>query len=261
MFDYHLHTRVSYDCESEPAEVVRAAKAAGIKELCFTDHRDYDPLGLAKDIAFDLNTYAQAYDDLELDDIKIRRGFEFGMLCDNAAQLQLDAKQRNYDFIIGSVHFTDKQDPYFDPFWSDKTVDQAEQIYLEDILACVREHDGFDVLGHLTYISKAWANPSKRPVDYNRYREIVDEIFKVLIQKGKGIECNTSGLEPCGVFLPSVEYLRRFKELGGQIVTVGSDAHDIRRVGQFCNDACKLVNEIFGYVCTFENRQPIFHRL
>ena len=261
MFDYHLHTKVSYDSENQPEDMVQAALKAGLKEICFTDHRDYDPLDPDRQIRFTTEDYAAAYDHLQADGLKIRRGFEFGMLRDNAEQLRKDVQQRDYDFVIGSVHFVDNLDPYFDPFWQGKTMDGAETMYLEHILECVQAHENFDVLGHLTYLSKAWANPTHRPIEYKKYREIVDEILKVLAQKGKGIECNTSGLDPCGVFLPSEDYLRRFKELGGEIVTVGSDAHTVDRVGQYTHEACKVVCDIFGYVCTFEDRKPIFHKV
>ena len=72
---------------------------------------------------------------------------------------------------------------------------------------------------------------------------------------------NTSGVDRCGDYLPSADMFRRFKELGGQIVTVGSDAHRANRVGQYSHQACEILTEIFGHVCTFENRQPIFHKL
>ena len=85
--------------------------------------------------------------------------------------------------------------------------------------------------------------------------------MKVLVHKGKGLEVNTSGMDACGDYLPGLEYLRRFRELGGEIVTVGSDAHHANRVGQYCLDACEMLREIFGYVCTFEERKPQFHRL
>ena len=75
------------------------------------------------------------------------------------------------------------------------------------------------------------------------------------------MEINTSGVDRCGDFLPGLAYLKRFKELGGEIVTVGSDAHDVRRVGQYTLQACEMLKEVFGYVCTFEDRKPIFHKL
>lgn len=261
MFDYHMHTILSYDGHNTPEQMLDAARKAGLKEICFTDHIDYDPLDPARKLWFDTDAYSAAYDRLQAEGIKIRRGFEFGMLEDNREQFRKDVERRQFDYILGSVHFVDGLDPYFDPFWQDKTMDVAELRYFENLLDCVRVHDDFDALGHLTYISKTWANPTKRPIRFEVYRQITDEIMKLLVSKGKGMEVNTSGKDPCGVFLPSVEYLHRFKELGGSIVTVGSDAHDPSRVGQYCREACRMVCDIFGYVCTFENRQPIFHKL
>ena len=72
---------------------------------------------------------------------------------------------------------------------------------------------------------------------------------------------NTSGVDRCGGFLPTKDYFQRFKELGGEIVTVGSDAHTADRVGQYSYQACEIFKDVFGYVCTFEDRKPIFHKL
>ena len=260
MFDFHMHSTVSYDGYNTGAEMALAARDAGIKELCFTDHLDYDPRGLIR-MDFDTETYNEAYDNLEVPGLIIRRGAEFGMLRDNAQQLKKDLQRRPFDFIIGSCHFTEDLDVYFTPYWEGKTMEQGERRYLEEILACVQAHDDFDVLGHITYISKAACNPTHRPVRYEYYRELLDEILITLVRKGKGIEINTSGKDPCGVFLPDETYLRRFKELGGQIVTVGSDAHHVSRAGQYCREAALLVQEVFGYVCTFESRKPVFHRI
>ena len=96
---------------------------------------------------------------------------------------------------------------------------------------------------------------------FAEHRELIDEILKVVAQKGKGLEMNTSGVDRCGGFLPTADYFRRFKELGGEIITVGSDAHTANRVGQYTFDACEILKEIFGYVCTFEGRKPVFHKL
>ena len=85
--------------------------------------------------------------------------------------------------------------------------------------------------------------------------------MKVIISKGKGMEINSSGVDVVGAFLPSADYLRRFKELGGEIVTMGSDAHNTVRVGQYADQAMEILKDIFGYVCTFEDRKPIFHKL
>ena len=260
MFDYHMHTNVSYDGRMTAMQAVDTAVKVGLKEICFTDHVDYDPLNPESKLQYELEKYSAAYDYLTHKDLKIRRGMEFGMLPDNQEMLQKKTSERHYDFVIGSAHFIKGLDVYFDEYWQDKTVDEAERIDFEETLECVKAHDGFDVLGHLTYITKTRANPVKRAIPYTRFPEITDEIFKILVQKGKGIEVNTSGMRDANVFLPTEDYLRRFKELGGEIVTVGSDAHDAGRVGQYCHEACALVQDIFGYVCTFQDRKPIFHK-
>ena len=261
MFDYHMHTVVSFDGHDRGVQMALAAKAAGLKEICFTDHLDYDPLGKMGVLAFDTAAYNAEYDGLEVPGLKIRRGMEFGMTVDNRAQFQADLQRRPFDFVLGSIHFVDDLDVYFPEFWEGKTLFEAERRYLEATLECVALHEDFDVLAHLTYIAKATANPAPRPVPYGEHREIVDEILKILVRKGKGLEMNTSGVDRCGGFLPTADYFRRFRELGGEIVTVGSDAHTTTRVGQYAFDACEVLKDIFGYVCTFADRKPIFHKL
>ncbi len=261
MFDYHMHTVVSFDGNCRGIEMANAAVKAGLKEICFTDHLDYDPLGKMGVMAFDTAVYNQEYDNLEVPGLLIRRGMEFGMTVDNRAQFKEDLQRRPFDFVLGSVHFVDDLDVYYTEFWSDKTVFQAERRYLETTLECVQLHDDFDVLAHLTYIGKTRCHKAPRPVPFEEHRELIDEILRTLARKGKGLEMNTSGVNRCGGYLPTADYFRRFKELGGEIVTVGSDAHTDDRVGEYTHEACEILKDIFGYVCTFENRQPIFHTL
>ena len=261
MFDFHMHSRVSFDGHDTGLQLAQAAVAAGLKEICFTDHLDYDPLGTMPDLAFDTAVYNAEYYDLEVPGLIIRRGMEFGIARNNIAQFRQDLQRRHFDFVLGSMHFVDDLDVYFQPYWEGKTVFQAERRYLEETLECVKIHDDFDVLAHLTYISKTHCHPAPRPVPYSEHREIIDEILKTLAAKGKGLEMNTSGVDRCGGYLPTADYFRRFKELGGEIVTVGSDAHRSDRVGQYSYEACAILQDIFGHVCTFADRKPIFHKL
>ena len=256
-----MHTRVSFDGHDTGEAMAKAALAAGLKEICFTDHLDYDPLEKMLGMTFDNEAYSAEYDHLEVPGLTIRRGMEFGMTPYNLDQFKKDLQRKPFDFVLGSIHFADDLDVYFPEYWSDKTVFEAERRYLETTLQCLQIHDDFDVLAHLTYIAKAQSHPAPRPVPFAEHREIIDEILRLVAAKGKGLELNTSGMDRCGGFLPTADYFRRFKELGGEIITIGSDAHDTKRVGQYAFDVCEIFKDIFGYVCTFENRKPIFHKL
>ncbi len=257
MFDYHMHSRVSFDGHDTGLAMALAARDKGLKEICFTDHIDYTP---ELDMVFDTAVYNAEYDGLEVPGLKIRRGMEYGLEPGNREQFKLDLGRRHFDFVLGSVHLVDGLDVYLQPYWEGRDYDAAIGAYLETTLRCVQVHTDYDVLGHLTFISKARANPKQQLLRYDDHREIMDEILKELVRHDKGMELNTSGIDRCGGPLPTLDYFRRFHELGGKIVTVGSDAHDTGRVGQYTGEMVQQLKEIFGYVCTFENRQPIFHK-
>lgn len=259
MFDCHMHSRVSFDGHDRGIDLALAAKNAGLEEICFTDHLDYDPLGKMGKMDFDTEDYNREYDGLTLPGLEIRRGLEFGMTADNREQFARDLQRRPFDFVLGSVHFVDGMDVYFHDYWAGKSVFQAERRYLEATLECVTLHEDFDVLAHLTYIAKTPVHPAPRPVPYDAHDKLIDEILRTLAQKGKGLEMNTSGVDRCGGFLPTADIFHRFRELGGRIVTVGSDAHTCDRVGQYSREACRILKDIFGYVCTFRDREPVFH--
>lgn len=261
MFDYHLHSRVSFDSESSAESMALAAKQKDLSEICFTDHCDYNDDKSQPHNPIDVSVYNDEYDTLAIEGLKIKRGFEFGMTDWNTAELQAMLASRPFDFVIGSVHFVDGFDPYDREYWLGKTEKEAYIGYLQKISECVKIHDGFDVLGHLTYVARSIYNPTKNLLEYRDYSDICDEIFKTLIRKDKGIEINTSGMSALGVLLPSYDFVKRFYDLGGKIITVGSDAHTPERVGQHIDEALALAKEIFGYVCTFDNRKPIFNKI
>ncbi|MBQ2919915.1 MAG: histidinol-phosphatase HisJ family protein [Oscillospiraceae bacterium] len=257
MYDYHMHTRVSFDGHDSGLAMALAAKERGLKEICFTDHLDYTP---ELDMVFDTARYNAEYDALEVPGLLIRRGLEFGLTPENPEQLKKDLGRRHFDFVLGSVHLIDGVDVYFAPYWQEKGYEKGLRLFLERTLECVRVHEDYDVLGHLTYVSKARGNPNHALIRYDDHRAILDEILRELVKHGKGMELNTSGIDRCGGPLPTLDYFQRFHELGGKIVTVGSDAHDVSRAGQYTHEMVAELKKIFGYVCTFADRKPIFHK-
>ena len=261
MFDFHLHSDISFDSVCPAKEILAAAEQRGLKEICFTDHYEYNDVKDLPHDLFSLERYAEVYGPLSSDTVKIRRGVEFGMTHWNKEEFRALNERMHFDFVIGSVHCAGGSDPYFKEYWDGITPEEGFRKYLLQTLKCVKLHDEFDVLGHINYACKSEYNPTKKPLYYEDYPELCDEIMRILVQKGKGMEINTSGMDRVGEFLPSITYLKRFKELGGEIVTIGSDAHNAERVGQYAQEALDVLREVFGYVCTFENRAPIFHKL
>ena len=262
MFDFHLHSRLSHDSTADAAEMIAAAERLGLAEICFTDH--YDLAGDDPRVAAHLLTmeeYSEVYDHLPVSRVKVRLGLEFGLTPDSQARADALVAARHFDFIIGSVHSIYGLGPYNPKFWEGRTVEAAFLEHLEHTLRCVRANDTFDVLGHLNYVCKAPYNPTKKQLHYRDYADLVDEILRTLVSKGKGLEINTSGVDAVGMLLPDAPYLRRYRELGGEIVTVGSDSHTVARVGRNIDLALALAREIFGYVCTFEDHRILCHKL
>ena len=262
MFDYHIHSGLSFDSECSALKMAQKAANSGLKEICFTDHFDYlfDPYD--KHYLFTKEEHSNTYESILINGIKIKKGVEFGLTPWDAPYLEELLKNINFDFVIGSVHYLESGDPYTEEkFWSGRSIKESYRDYLESVYNCVKIHNNFSVLGHLTYISKCKQNPTKEPVLYKDFSDISDEIMKELAYKGIGMEVNTSGIDLVGKFLPDKEFLVRFKELGGEIITVGTDSHNEKRVGQYIPQALDMIKDIFGYVCTFENRKPIFNKL
>ena len=261
MFDYHIHSRVSFDSKEKASDIIEVAKSKRLSEICFTDHYDFRYEKNAKHDLFTKEAYDAEYGSLCPSGISIKRGVEFGLTTWNTCELSELTKNFDFDFVLGSVHYVDGYDPYMKEYWEGKTWEYACLRYLEHTLECVKIHNGFDVLGHINYVCKSPNNPTRSPLFYKDYREVCDEIMRELAKHGKGMEINTSGVDRVGEFLPNAEFLKRFRELGGEIVTLGSDAHTKERVGQYRSEGIAILRDIFGYVCTFDKRTPVFHKL
>lgn len=261
--DYHIHTYFSSDSHASPREHVLQAINQGLDEICFTDHKDFN----YPDCPFDLDADAYFYHLKQLqtefvDQITIKIGLEIGLDVEFVEEINAFVNAHEYDYVIGSIHVI-HQTEFYEPakFFTNKTKQQAHREFFLNTLECVKVFDCFDCLGHLDYICR-YGPYEDRSVEHDKYQDIIDDILKTLIQKGKGIEVNTSGYRErkvCG--FPCFEIVQRYYELGGRIVTVGTDSHTSDRVGEHVEDVIKVYSAIgFEDVSTFTKRVRETHK-
>lgn len=260
--DFHIHTRFSGDSDADPIAVLDNALAMDMNHFCFTDHQDFDynydtyDFNLPTDAYWD---YMPKLQERYADRIQLSIGVETGLEPHLGRRLQAFVAAHPYDFVIGSCHLLHGIDPYYPEFWQGKTDRQALEEYFNTIRATLDTCHDFDVYGHLDYVIRYSPNGI---VNYNPadYLEQVDDILKKLIYEGKGIEANSGGMYKGAKFPnPHPILLKRYRELGGEILTVGSDAHTPDRVGYgFAQLAEYLKAAGFRYYCVFKERKPVF---
>ena len=254
--DVHTHSSFSTDSDEPLREMARAAADKGLKTLCVTEHHDFDHPNVGE-FLLDVPAYREELIRVRnefSDRLEVLFGVELGLLDYAAPRLCEFAKSADFDFIIGSAHQVDDLDPYY-PEYFDKMGDKnGISHFFDTMLSSVKAFDDFDILGHLDYIVRYSHAKSYDPPDY---REVIDEILKTVIAKGKGIEINTAGLRSLGYPHPHPFVLKRYKELGGELITVGSDAHDRTRIAFGFDKAEQLLrSEGFKYYAVFRARKP-----
>ena len=266
--DYHMHSSFSGDSSAPMADMAKHALALGLTHICFTEHYDPDyiyPAG--EEGMFELNTDSYLYELIKQKSkyngqLEIAFGVELGLQPHLKRQLALYAKSHDFDFIIGSSHLCNRKDPYYPVFFEGRSEDEAHQEYFEAVLECVKTLPYFDVYGHLDYVVRY--GPTKNDsYTYQKHADVFDKILSVLIENGKGIELNTGGFRS-GLSQPNpcVEILKRYRALGGEIITVGSDAHAPKDIAADFDRACALLKECgFAYYYVFQKRIPEYLKL
>ena len=238
--------------------MVLGAINKGLKEICFTEHIDYEYPDESIVFDFDLNKYNGQSIELRKKyegPIRIKKGVEVGVQPHLLDTLRRAMEDEKFDFIICSMHTTERKD-FITEIFVTKTIEDAYLIYYNELLDCVKNYQQFSFSGilillkdiqtdNVTIISMVFCN----------------EIFNVIIPAGKGIELNTSGVRyglPNG--LPSDDILKLYKQCGGEIITLGSDAHNEIDIAFQFRESLHLLKTIgFNYVATFENMEPTFH--
>ncbi len=257
--DYHLHTHFSCDADASVEAMCRAALARGLKEIAITDHVDFTPEDPCYRY-FQAEKYWAATQRCRgkfEGALVVRVGVEIGEPHLYPAEIRSLLAAHEYDFVLGSLHWADGRPLFRSSFFDGLGLDGGIALYFEE-LARLAEEGEYDVLAHMDIVRRAaYRRYGLRELDLRPHEARVRRVLRVVAERGKGIEVNAAyvrkGIGDPG---PSVQVLRWFREEGGRIVTLGSDAHRPEDVGRGLDRALEMVREAgFGRIAMFERRR------
>lgn len=263
MFDYHVHTNYSNDCTFDMESYILPAIEKKLDGICFTDHVDIDYPNTSIEFQLDYLKYTNELRNLKdkySNQLEILIGIEFGMqphiLNDDKSFFQ----DKSFDYVLGSIHAADKKELYTADFTLSKSQHLGILDYFKDMIFCVKNFDSYNNLGHLDAISRY---VSKGSFVAAKYMDYIEEVMKIVIQKGKGIELNTSGKRyALANFHPEPSILKLYKQLGGEIITLGSDSHSPSTLGYGFDEAIYTLQSCgFKYHTIYRRGKPEFIKL
>jgi histidinol-phosphatase (PHP family) len=267
IIDSHTHSSFSPDSEMSLKEAVGGACERGLGGIVITDHLELaHPDTVTWQTPFDIKGRSQHINQLRQEhkeEFKILKGLELGfqpeIIARSASTLVRD---HDFDFVILSTHVVDNIDLGKKTFYAEKTKEDAYNKYLDMIYESIATFNDFDVIGHIGYLCR-YAPYQDRSMKYHDYREKLDAILSTVIAKGKGIEVNTAGYRnKLGGPHPDFDILKRYHELGGSVITIGSDAHNTLRIGDQFEVVIQRLKDLgFRFITYFENRKPVFTKI
>lgn len=262
-----MHTAFSDDSDTDVRVMLDSAVEKGLKTVCITDHwdADYPKKYGGTGSCFDGEIYIRELEKIRGEygsRLDVRIGIEIGLQPHLGAFYKEMADQYPFDFVIGSVHLVGGIDPYYSEWWEEYEDTQMYQKAFDETLCSLEQVEDFDVLGHIDYIVR-YGKRQAESYSYERFQESLDNILKKIIASGKGIELNTAGWKyGLGFCHPHPDVLQRYRELGGEIITIGSDAHKPEHIAydfKRSEEVLKLCG--FTYYTQFRNRKPEFLKI
>lgn len=279
LIDCHTHTQYSMDSEADIRSMINKAIEFELAAYAITDHCECNcwyPKEHYEDTS--LSDYFGYNDDFEAsvaavtalkeeygDRLNMLCGTEMGQATQSPEIADIVTADSRLDFVIGSLHQIRNEQDFFYIDYSKMTSAEINDLlerYFKEIyeLCCM---DCFDILGHLTYCTRYMSVRNNIEPDISPFDEIIAESLRTIARNGKGIEINTSGLrKQTGVTYPTLKYVKMFRDLGGEIISVGSDAHKVRDLGSGIAEGAELAKAAgFRDLCYFKNRKPQFIRI
>ncbi len=280
LIDCHTHTYFSPDSNADPVQMVERAIELGLQAYAITDHcecnrwfgmnyynaepNDYNTYDFGKDFDRSLNNITKLKE-LYGDRINLISGIELGQATHDFEIADKAVSDERLDFVIGSMHeLPNRPDFYFINYdnYSESEIDKLLEDYFLEILKLCK-WGKFDVLGHLTYTLRYIEGEYGIKIDLSKYDDIIEECFKAIVQNSKGIEVNTSGLrQKYGKPFPDYKYIKLYRDLGGEIISLGSDAHRVCDLGKGIAECSQLVKQAgFKYLAYFKKHKPEFIKI
>jgi len=263
LYDYHTHSNHSTDGKDNINSMCIAAVKKGLKEIAISDHFEptrgnenypvYDPEKYFGEIE-EANHFLKGI-------INVKAAVELGQPHHFPKYSRKLIMENSYDYVLASAHKMSDNTDFGDLLYSSENLSDHCMKYLDELEALAK-WNMFDCIGHLDLVKRYAANFNLNP-RLIEYKERLETILKTVIENGKGIEINTSGLrQSSGECLPDMDILGFYRELGGEIVTIGSDAHSTEDVGKGILDAAELIYESgFEYFTVFDKRKPSMIRI
>ena len=263
MYDCHVHSDFSGDSNLSAEQACEKAIQMGFSGIAFTDHLDIDFPGYDDTFLIDFEKYFSFMNRIKYkyeSYLRILIGIEVGIQPHIINETLKVVENYDFDYVISSVHIIDKKDPASPEFFLGESKESAFRRYLEEIYYSISNYENFDIVGHIGYIRR-YCNYDNTSISYVDFSDILDSILSKLIESGKGIEVNTSGYTHNKLKspMPDFDIVKRYKELGGEIICIGSDAHTVDGIGLNFDVVAERLKEIgFKHLTHFEKRKPVF---
>ncbi len=271
IMNLHTHTHHSPDAGNTVAERVEAANKAGLRYMAVTDHVEinrYYPAAYYHAVETDEYFYdgrgvfeGSVQETLEeaarCVPLVLLTGAEIGQIPQDIEKSALIYNDPRTDIILGSVHELPGRPDFYFLDYAKEDIPALVTAYFEEVLR-LAQTDCYDVLAHLTYGLRYL--PNRRAYDITPHLELIDEVLKTVIRKGKAIELNGSGLrKPQPYIDPDLILVKRYRDLGGKYLTISTDAHDT----QFVTFGIDLLEDMartagFSKLTVFQKHEPFF---
>lgn len=264
-----MHSCFSADCNESVGNMVQAAVDSGLDEICFTDHMEAEDFHLGQWTFDPIERNCNITDAISCTQLRVKQGVEIGMTRNLELLKPLSdiVKAYPYDFVLLSMHTVDGTDPYSTDIYAGRNVQTLFRDYVENLFHLVHAFPSecYSVLSHIDYLTRGYGfgyfeNGLAR---YGYASDEIDELFKYVVSEGKAIEINTSTWDRIpDRYEPGVDWLKRYAELGGEFVTIGSDAHEAGKVGAYFTRAAMIAAKAgIKYLAVYDQMKPGFHRI